>query len=60
MNKNKCEKKGHKYKPRYDKKFPHGLTNIRGYDDGTINALKEIIYVRDICVRCGETVERKD
>lgn len=52
----------HKFTPRYDYGAAQGLERIRV--EG-LQAIKDIIeamrprtYVRDVCERCGETVER--
>ncbi len=51
-------KKRHQYKPRYDLIMPFGeLQNFKG-SVTAFEAMKNKIYVRDICVRCGHTVER--
>lgn len=47
----------HQFEPRYDTTMPD---DIEGFE-GTLRAmesLKDKIYVRDVCVRCGQTIER--
>lgn len=48
----------HKFEPRYDEKMPEGMTEVSAIGFGVINRLKDKKYVRDVCVRCGETIER--
>lgn len=54
---------GHKFEPRYDTKeaFPKGffgsVKSIRGDPQRFIE--KQKTYVRDVCVYCGLTRERK-
>lgn len=49
-----------KWEGRYDTRFPPNLESMKGGGASHIEALKERIYVRDICVRCGRTIERKN
>jgi len=55
------ECKKHKFKPRYEYRFPEWFSNIssikHGYSEG-IDALKEKIYICDICVKCGKKIYR--
>lgn len=44
---------------RYDRKFQPHVRKIWGWTSDEIEALKETIYVRDVCVRCGKTIERQ-
>lgn len=50
----------HKFEPRYDRTLPKDLAE-GGFEGtrSTIEAVKDQIYVRDICVRCSETVEKR-
>ena len=55
-----CEQGVHKYEPRYDKSpatadFKGQMTPMRLE---MIEKYRQVTYVRDICVRCGKTVER--
>lgn len=61
----RCYKGGtkHKYKPRYDElDQDSGMIEARGVMGP--NAMRRMglrdVYVRDICVWCGKTIERKD
>ena len=48
----------HKFSGRYDKYFPaHGFKIWACIDD--INALKEIIYICDVCEWCGKKIDRR-
>lgn len=51
----------HKFEPRYDL-GPADLSafeSISGYGTGSIfEKMRSKTYVRDVCVRCGETIER--
>jgi hypothetical protein len=49
-----------RFRPRYDKipvgaftAMPEGRVLFNGFDK------VEIIYVRDVCTRCGKTIERE-
>lgn len=51
---------GCQFQPRYDKgpsqaTFDGGVTELRLR---VLEAYRQVTYVRDICVRCGRTVER--
>ena len=62
-----CEDNVHKFEPRYDErdngkrvKFGEGY----GYSIGELaNAMKKLstnmIYIHDICVRCGKIIKRE-
>lgn len=61
MNK-KCEKKGHKFRARYDEKPNEQLIGIlksfkSGIDGRSLLYYK--VYVYDICVRCGKIIKRE-
>lgn len=49
----------HRFEPRYDTKIPQTLleTGFEGTAH-TIEKVKDKTYVRDVCVHCGETIER--
>ncbi len=51
---------GHKYEGRYDEE-PNAikLTSIEGCSvDGLRKLMIRKVYVRDVCTRCGRTIER--
>lgn len=53
--------RGCRFEPRYDLGEPR-VTKVQGLPGGTakiIEASKPRTYVRDVCVTCGRTVERK-
>lgn len=49
--------RGCKFEPRYDRLFPPTLESLPGYPPA-LEALKEQVYVCDVCTRCGETIKR--
>lgn len=52
---------GCKFEARYDTVPPDDVGHFKGTHAGliaTIQALSKRVYVRDICVRCGKTIER--
>lgn len=49
----------HRFEARYDTKLSSAMTEIKATSPAYLEAAKDKAYVRDICVRCGETVERK-
>jgi hypothetical protein len=52
---------GHKFEARFDIKPYPGANFLRASADATvkvINAQATRTYVRDVCVRCGATIER--
>lgn len=55
-----CESLGHLFEPRYDEK-PREF-NANCTFNGTVESVREAlvvrVYVRDVCTRCGKTVER--
>lgn len=58
---NGCLKGVHKFEPRYDERpvgnFKVNATTV--YDDEAFRSLIYYkVYVHDICVRCGKTVQR--
>ena len=59
-----CEKKGHKLEARYDLTMPAHMSETM-LDDllcfiKDVSELKDKVYVRDVCVKCGFTVSRND
>ncbi len=61
-----CEEGHHKYEARYDESFPPGFPEGKKLQSSglvetvsdMIQAMKVRTYVRDVCVRCGDVVER--
>lgn len=52
---------GCKFEARYDSEMPSPMPEMsmkRGDPSLALEALKSKIYVRDVCIRCGRTVER--
>lgn len=52
---------GCKFEPRYDT-IPSGEINVKGSSRAAtdlIQAAARRIYVRDVCTRCGHTIERE-
>jgi hypothetical protein len=59
-----CEKKGHKLEARYDLTMPTHMSETM-LDEvmclvRDVSELKDKVYVRDICTKCGFTVSRND
>jgi hypothetical protein len=54
----------HNFEERYESRFPPGFNGIGHYKGGDligyVESHKEQIYVRDICLWCGKTVERDE
>lgn len=51
-----------KFEPRYDlsaAKLP-GYGEVKTHDKSFLEAFRDKTYVRDVCVRCGRTIERDD
>jgi hypothetical protein len=51
----------HRFEPRYDKEPSNamGVGSIKARDMEMLDAMvTKKTYVRDICVRCGKTIER--
>lgn len=51
---------GCKFEGRYDQVIPKGFIRHMTEFEGSVKSLTVPVYVRDICVRCGRTVERGD
>lgn len=54
-----CADGVHRFEARFDEERP---IDIKASSGGWVNysgALPKRIYVRDICVRCGKTIERE-
>lgn len=53
---------GHNYQPRFDKSACTYAGNMKGYtarDTLTLlDQYRQATYVRDVCTRCGVTIER--
>jgi hypothetical protein len=59
---NECKPGKHKFEPRYDRvdsPYTRTINTETINPKAIIEALKDKIYIYDICVRCGKTV-RKD
>jgi cbb3-type cytochrome oxidase cytochrome c subunit len=54
---------GHKFVPRYDRVIDWDMIQRMGGIKRLTGALEDVcgrdVYVRDVCVRCGATVERQ-
>jgi hypothetical protein len=53
-------KRAHQFEPRYDESAPD-LTRFDSFkmaDARALEFLRAKTYVRDVCVRCGKTIER--
>jgi len=54
---------GCKFEPRYDKgpvESPAAGIKYTGSNlEGALEAHRRVTYVRDICIRCGKTIERE-
>jgi len=62
MFRHNCQKHGHRYEARFDKRFPVGIMDRlakTGNIPEIIEAMKETIYIHDLCTRCGHVIERK-
>lgn len=56
-----CEKHGHNYQARYSTKLPGNLSKVTSdWSIQKIEALKVVTYARDVCVFCGDPIERPD
>lgn len=53
-----CDDGVHCFEARYDKIAPVWLQHAKSFSAGRADDLYEKHYVRDICERCGMTVER--
>jgi len=52
---------GHKYEPRYDEvenSLANGLSAKNAPLDEVRRLMVRQVYVRDVCVRCGDRIER--
>lgn len=55
-----CEDGKHKYEARYDLRLPTNLKKISAVEgpiEELIEASKELIYVHDICIKCGKIIK---
>lgn len=52
--------RGHKFEARYDRRLGNIPPTFKGYGDAAeiLEKFREVIYVHDICVRCGAVVKR--
>ncbi len=55
----RCARWGHKFSGRYDRHPPESLDNFEGSSRG-FEMLCKRVYVRDVCTRCGRTIERSE
>ncbi len=56
-----CKVFGHNFQPRYDTseaRVPPNLNSMKGNIPAMFEKFRAITYVRDVCERCGETIER--
>jgi len=55
-----CREGVHKFEPRYDEEpNPYRFTSVKGIFSEDMRELMIIRkYVKDVCVRCGKTIER--
>lgn len=51
--------RGHMFEARYSTKLPREKIEMTGGNIRALEAIKDKIYERDICVRCGHVIERK-
>jgi hypothetical protein len=54
-------KRPHEFEPRYDKSAADisNFQKFSGYGvDQMLEKLRKVTYVRDVCTRCGKTIER--
>lgn len=52
---------GCKFQARYDAKLPSALQAISvTLPIEAIYAMKDRVYIRDVCTRCGKTIERDE
>ncbi len=56
-----CDDGVHRFEGRYDKIAPVWTDNIESLSASSrqIDAIYNRLYVRDVCVRCGITIERQ-
>ena len=54
-----CADGVHKFEPRYDRKF-HDIINRMTSGSGDMDHMKENIYIKDVCVKCGKCIKRED
>ena len=48
----------HQFEPRYDEVLPSAVDTFFQTITGPADAIKNKIYVMDICVKCGEQAKR--
>ncbi len=61
-----CKSDKHKFQPRFDRKWSTPMNDIVSSDKNVTKVhggsndsyLKEQTYVRDVCVKCGNCIER--
>ncbi len=57
-----CKDGVHKFEARYDKseaKIPWDRLESFSGSAPVLDRMRSVTYVRDVCVRCGETIERE-
>ena len=54
----KCPNGNHKFEPRYDVRFPRWFATNTIEIKGNLDIIKEKIYVKDVCIYCGEEICR--
>lgn len=53
-----CDEGVHRFQARYDKVAPAWLSLAKSFSAKSADDIYERHYVRDVCVRCGKTIER--
>lgn len=55
-----CTWLGHKFEARYSKTAAHDVPKLtgRGRLEDVLEPFRDVTYERDICIRCGHTIER--
>jgi hypothetical protein len=57
-----CNKGVHRFEPRYDKSeaiFPWDRFESIKIRPDTLETMRRITYVCDVCIRCGKTIKRE-
>lgn len=50
----------HVFEPRYDTKISDRVLKVTVGPDLDLDKLKDRVYVKDICVGCGKTIQRSE
>ena len=53
-----CDEGVHRFQARYDKIAPAWILHAKSFSARNADDIYERHYVRDVCVRCGMTIER--